>query len=547
MASFFSFSRPDTQEVDGDAGYQQPIDPWNLGVSTSTSTADTISQQRSSDDVMLSAKLPPTPEGLRPRKSIQRIREELQENNHYTHETNVSHTLPIVGEVNSDPPETLRGIHSHSSASPVRRSFTSYGRKVGPGILPSSFHRTDGSPINNSASSFYEQSMQGSNNFNDEDFDINSSMEESIFSRQRRHNLQQVAESPDLKRGSKPKTAVGALLVAMAETSTEQKNSTKLDENRYNLGVHRKRYHHHILPPRSWMDGKRLENGHLMNDYIDNDNAIRGDFNGVAHINDFDNDDNQSSMHASPSSLRRDVIPASWMDRQEQFQKDTSFTRRILNDDPSSSRLEERSIIGHSPYDFNPIMQEDFRGDPKRESIHAPRLLSLVNDNDRLNLSAISNSHHQKDFGSINTSLADTIEDEEDDYREIPMYYQALADDAPAHNIISDDVFFMTKDQNRRRDKEDLLRSTFERLEDCLDLLKEVYSMSSMENSLFLGLGKTKAGNEYYRQLEALLSELQEGASYGTQRQALLFCMSILQNTVSSSHDAADLYSKLPT
>lgn len=379
--------------------------------------------------------------------------------------------------------------------------------------------------------------MERSNNPNDEDFDINSSMEDSIFSRQSRHSYRprQVAESPDLKRGGKPKTAVGALLVAMAETSAEPKKKSTLDENRYKEGVHNERYHNRILPPRMWMDDHPIDDGYPMNDHIDEDDTIRDDYNQVADINDSSNDDNQSSLHASPSSFRRNILPTSWIDRQQHFLKDTSFTRRILNDDPSSSRLEERSIIGHSPYDFNPITKDDIHGDLKRESFNAPRLLSVVKDNGRLNLSAISISHHQKDIESLNTSLADTIEDEEEEYREIPMYYQALADDVPDQNIISEDAFIVAKTQNQRRDKEDLLRSTFERLQDCLDLLKDLSSQSSKDNSLFLGLGRTEAGSEYYRHLQALLSGLQEGASYGTQRQALLFCMSILQNSASFS------------
>ena len=549
MAAFFSFSQrnpftTNVQEGATDTGHQEPIDPWNLGVSTSTSTMDTIGQQSGSDDIRFSKKAPLTPEGLRPRKSIQRIRKDVLESNHYTRQSNFSYNLPPVGEANSRPAETLQGIYLNSSELPIQRPYSPFRRQTSQEILPSSLERIDGSPIR-SGSSFYEQSIEESNNFYDEDLDINSSMEDtrSIFSRQSESHFRLRAKSPDLKRGGRPKTAVGAVLVAMAETSAEQK-TTKLDKNQFNARGQSDRHEHGILPPRLWMEDKPFEDKHIMHEKINDDDIIRDYSNRVADSNYSRDDDNQSSLHASPSSLRRGVFPTSWADREQDFQKDSSFTRGILNDDPSSSRLEEKSIIGRSPYDFNPIINDDIRSNPKTEFMNAPRILSLVEDNNRLNISAISNSLHQKEVESINTSLADTIVDEEEEYKEIPRYYHALADDAPAHNIISDDAFIMKKVQNQRMDKENLLRSTFERFHDCLDLLKDVYSKNSIENSFFLGLGKTKNGNEFYSRLQTLLSELQEGASYATQRQALLFCLSVLQNTLSLSNNVADLHSK---
>ena len=141
------------------------------------------------------------------------------------------------------------------------------------------------------------------------------------------------------------------------------------------------------------------------------------------------------------------------------------------------------------------------------------------------------------------------MNDEEDgeECNAIPRYYHALADDAPVHNILNDDAFIMRKVQNQRLDKEDLLRSTFERFQDCLDLLRDVYSQSSVENSFFLGLGKTQNGSEFQKHLKVLLSELKEGVSYGTQRQAILFCLSVLQNSVSISNNDANLNSKFST
>lgn len=497
-----------------------PIDPWNLGVATSTSTMETVGQPGSSDDVELAKNPPPTPEGLRPRKSIQRMRRDILESNEYVHETNISYNLPPRGEASS---RSYQDIHRESppSHSPSERS-------AGHGILPPSFQRVGGSPIR-STSSFYEQSITGSNYLYDEDNDINSSMDDSIYSRQPSSHYRMSAESPDLNRGGKPKTAVGAVLLAMAETSAQQKSET-LNQRQFPSREYSGRRQQSILPPRSWMN----EDRYMMNQHIDDD-MIHDGSNRV-------DDDNESSLHASPSSLRRGVFPTSWPQQEHHNQNDSSFTRGILNGDPSSSKLEDDSIIG-SPYDFNPIVQEE-------EPIDAPRLLSLEENNNRLNISAISNSYHPKELNSLNASLADTIEDDEDDgeeCNEIPRYYHALPDDAPVHNILNDDAFIMRKVENQRLDKEDLLRSTFERFQDCLGLLRDLYSQNSVENSFFLGLAKTKDGSEFQRRLQVLLSDPKEGASYGSQRQAILFCLSVLQNAESISSNDAELHSKIST
>ena len=508
MATFFSSFRG----VAHDADQYQADDPWNLGVSTSTSTTETVGQQTGNENAILYTSSPPTPEGLRSRKSIQMIRKELLGNNQYLQDRNLSNRHHANDEANFYSVEN-------------RRSLSSVRRQDGLGILPSSFQRIDGSPIR-SKSSFYEQSVQQQHNLNDEDFEMNSSIEDSIFSRQSKQNFhrRQVAESPDLKRGGKAKTAVGALLVAMDKTTAEPTRITEIDQNRYNAGNNDGAHHRSILPPRAWMDNHHFENNHPIARH-DEDDTIHDDY--YTHNDASDYDDNQSSLHASPSSMKRNILAHSWLDEQEQLRNDTSFTRKILNDDPSSSRLEERSIVGHSPYDFNPITKEGIRSDPERKSFNTPRLLSLPKYNDELNLSAISNSHHQNDFQSINTSLADTIEEEEE-YQEIPMYYQALANDVPAENIISDDDYVLAKFGNQRNDKEHLLRYTFERLQDCLDLVRELFPQDSSDNLFFLGHAKMESGVEYYRRLQALLLEIQDGASCKIQREAILFFMSIL-------------------
>jgi len=504
MAAFFSFSR--RKAYDETAGHQQPIDPWNLGVSTSTSSVDSIAHQSSAGDTLLSVgtSLPPhTPEGLRPRKSIYRIRTDILECYHHRHETNFRNNLSREFCKTTDvkiPPQ--HGSNFPSLFSHLREPSDS-------GILSSSLSGAGRSPLN-MTSSFYEQSLEDNENWNNEDIDIISMAEDRNFSQKHGHRLsrQQVAVSPDLKRGGKAKTAVGALVVAMDDSSIGRNNPHE-------------RSRHSILPPRTWMDNHQLEDASFVDSYADEDDTI--DCDG-------DDDGNQSSLHASPSSirLRQKTAATYWIDRQAQFQQDTSFTQGILSNEHNSSWLEETTARDHSPYNFNSIMTEEGINTSQREMIDAPRILSLVNDNGGLNVSAISHSQHQKDLDTL-YSLADTIEDEDDEYREIPLYYQALTD---KHDVVNDDAFLLVKDNNQRRMREDFLRSVFERLQDSLDLLKEVVNVQS---SLFLGLRTKKGDGKHYRLLEDLLFELQDRDSYGIQRQAILFCLSLIQNTDSIS------------
>mmetsp|Transcript_44604 Transcript_44604/g.49752 ORF Transcript_44604/g.49752 Transcript_44604/m.49752 type:complete len:857 (+) Transcript_44604:252-2822(+) len=505
MAAFLSFSRRKAYET-AEHGHQQPIDPWNLGVSTSTSSVDSIAHQSSAGDTQLSAGTtisPHTPEGLRPRKSIYRIRKDILECYHHRHETDFRNNLSREFYKTTDvklPPQ--HGSHFPSSLS-------HFGELSDSGIISSSLSGAGRSPLN-MTSSFYEQSLEDNENWNNEDIDIISVVENKYFSQKHGHRLsrQQVAVSPDLKRGGKAKTAVGALVVAMDESSVGRNNPNE-------------RSRHSILPPRAWMDNHQHEDDYLIDSYTDEDDTIDCDGGDT---------DNQSSLHASPSSIRprQKTTATYWIDRQAQFQQDTSFTQGILSNEHNSSWLEETATRDHSPYNFNSIMIEEGINASQREKIDAPRILSLVNDNGGLNVSAISHSQHQRDLETL-YSLADTMEDEDDEYREIPLYYQALTD---KHDVVNDDAFLMVKDIHQRRMKEDLLRSVFERLQDSLDLLNKVLNVQS---SLFLGLRSKKGDGKHYRLLEDLLFELQNEDCHGSQRQAILFCLSLIQNTDSIS------------
>eukprot|EP00535_Pseudo-nitzschia_heimii_P002682 CAMPEP_0197181270 /NCGR_PEP_ID=MMETSP1423-20130617/5609_1 /TAXON_ID=476441 /ORGANISM="Pseudo-nitzschia heimii, Strain UNC1101" /LENGTH=875 /DNA_ID=CAMNT_0042631495 /DNA_START=16 /DNA_END=2640 /DNA_ORIENTATION=+ len=557
MAAFFSFAKhfSDTinrskPEEDMDEEHNVPNYMWNLGASTSTSTAETIGHQSSSEATLMSKSAPPTPEGLRPRKSIERIRMELlgsnheihEPTNHEIHETKFSQQPLTSGEGYKKQAQSQHIIRGRSPIL-LSRTQNSSIRQSGLDIFPTSFQRFDGSPIH-SMSSFYEQSAHDNANLKDEDFDIDSSMENSIFIQRPRTDSrpQEIFTSPDLKRGYKPKTAVGALLVAMADSSQEPLEKTGLPENQCKMGSRSEGYHSRILPSRTWMDRYVIEDAYPVHDRFDEDDTIRDDLNRVAGFNDTVDDDNQSSLHASPSSLKQCNFTTFYTDPQQQFQNETSFTKIILTEEPSSSRLEERSIVDHSPYDFKPITTDYFLDGQKKRST-APRLLALENNIDRFNSSAINGLRNQKDTESTNTSLADTIEDEEEDYKEIPMYYQVLADDIPMHTKVSDGDLLYAKVQNHRNrnNKEDLLRSTFERLQDCLELLRDLHPYNLIDTSFFLGLGKTKAGIKLYGDLQALLLELEEGARCRHQWPAIQFFSSILRNA--ASLNAAEKFS----
>jgi len=564
MDAFFSFAQRKANEgVDflGNQydlatmnGRQQAIDPWNLGVTTSTSTAESSTLHNNSDDTLLSVSTPQTPEGLRSRKSIQRIRKDIFGSYHYRNEINSRHKLPTTTTGEPKPIPATQRIHRDSSTlqqmqstAPAFSAYaSSFGREPGLAVLPPTFRGNSDRSSIDSSSSFYGQSVEEIDHVNDEDFEMHSSLECSFTRRSRpKSGTQQVAISPNLKRGGKAKTAVGALLVAMAETSAKPERKNMLGKNGCNTEMRNETSRHSILPSRTWMENHPMEDEYLVDRHPDEDDTICDDLYQHTGYKYPDDDDNQSSRHASPSSLRRKAYDASWANRRAQFEHDTSFTRRILGDDPSSSRLEERSIVGdHSPYNFNSIMTEEIHGDTGRETVGAPRILSLIKDNDGTDLSAISSSYHQNGIQSVNTSMADTMDDEDDEYQEIPKYYQALPDDIPAHNDINDGALLLAKAQNQRHLKEDLLRSTFERLQGSLNVLKEVYSQSTVVNSLFLGMGKTSA--LYYSYLETLLSGLQEGGSDETRRGALIFCMSVLQNTEAFSNSTIDHHSKFP-
>jgi len=519
MASLLSFSWRKTQnkhEIPNNASSfgqlrSNSTDPWNLGVATSTSSTD---DTQSSFERVRTVNLPSTPEGLRPRKSISRIRAEVQERRQ------ASAGYPSLEEDRFTREKPSLPSHEslvHEPYMPPTSCFQS-SLECGTSGLPPLFQCTRNSPLPTQPSS-NSRSMED-DIYDYDDRDIISVVDSPLHNRQRRH--QQVAESPDLKPG-KAKTAVGALLVAMSE-SGEAKNQLQASTATENpaLNVSQKS----ILPPREWMSSNHDD------DDNDEDDTIRED---TTQYNN-DGDDNESSLHASPSSnlWRRNTF-TSWKDRQAQFQQDTSFTREFLGRDLNSS-VQLEQLDGNRPYDFDPILAED------ANSIHemdTPQVLALVNDCGGLNVSGISSSYHQKDIASLH-SLADKMEDEEDDEpNEVPWNYEPLVEDAPEQTS-GDNALVLIKAHNQRRIKEELLLSTFERLQDESFLVKEIaMSMedkTSFGGNFFLGLDQNER-DVIHKELEGLLFKLMKRADkeetdkYEAKQLSLRFCMSALQTS----------------
>lgn len=558
MTSLLSFSWRRTQQInyrqtnihDDDDDDNIPtdqllataVDPWGLGIATSTSSADSLALPNnhgsgeeahySTLERVRTVPLPTTPEGLRPRKSIQKLREELL-------------GYPLCRELSPTP-------FGHSSAFKVEDlelkkastvSNRPYRSQKGlatkftcePAELPPILHCHRESPQTTLQSSLYmsgnhddyeHEEMSGDEDDGD---DIVSVIGSPSLSRHSCRKVGPVAASPDLNPG-KAKTAVGAVLAAMtAEQGTDTNNYQATDDGSQ----------HSILPTRDWMD-------------MDDKDFVVGEENNV--FRQFPNDDDQdSSLHASPSSnVYRPSKFSSWTERQQQFLQDTSFTRNILSRDPNAS-WQQGHGKNHEPYDFDHILSEEEESMSLKDSMGAPRVLDLINDNGGLlNVSAISSSYHPRDMMSLH-SLADTIEDDIDEIvenNEIDQYQPLIDEMMQPGEASSDDVLLLMKADNQRRIKEQLLLSTLERMCDDVDLLKEVSGdmersgsqCPSQRNSLLLGLSDSQQA-KIIHQMEFLLTKWSVDSPQDkqvTERLALRFCFMVLQKPTLSSRSSKD-------
>ena len=228
----------------------------------------------------------------------------------------------------------------------------------------------------------------------------------------------------------RPRTAVGAVVLALTGSSAQQNPSNnQVRPSNRNISSHS------ILPARDWMDRYDIENG----------------------TNKTEDDDNESSLHASPSSNP-------WKRRQMKFNEDTSFTR-----DLNASWIREGIDRNGLPYDFDPIFVEP-------------------GTHNRLNISAISHSlHNNHELDNSLASMADTMNDEEccqdnEIAGEIPRFYQPLIEeDGMAQDEANpDNSLILSKQQNQRRIKENLILSMLEQLQDETSLLLEVQSQGKV-------------------------------------------------------------------
>jgi hypothetical protein len=524
------------------------IDPWGLGIATSTSSADSLAIRNNSSngeetqfstvERVRTIPVPTTPEGLRPRKSIHKVRQELLGYSQHQNTTstpfryNVSPGKSLNSSCVSKP-----STHAHSilTMSHLPTSFTYEAAN-----LPTVLHCQRESPQTTLHSSL---DMNGIYDYNEQAEHIDADGDEyydDIVSMIASPSIgthsshQKVAVSPDLKPG-KAKTAVGAILAAMVEKGMEKyslgpevRSPTRNDKVAPNEGSL-----HSILPSREWMEHE-------------------GDRNFVVGVDTMrdalpkdDLDDTESSMHGSPSSNAwRPSRFTCWKDRQVQFQQDTSFTRNILSQDPNAS-WQQGNGKDNQPYDFEPILSEEEQAFSLKDSIDAPRVLDLIHDHGGLNVSAISSSYHPRETGSLH-SLADTIEDdeEEEDYSQINRYQPLIDDTMLPGEEANDDALLLLKAHNQRRIKEQLLLSTLERLCDDLGLLKEV--CTAMERStkcpspskkFLLGLHETDR-TRIIQEIESLSKKLNVHSnqeSKKTERLALQFCFMILQMAMNAT------------
>jgi hypothetical protein len=322
-----------------------------------------------------------------------------------------------------------------------------------------------------------------------------------------------VAESPTLKVG-KARTAVGALL-AMSDGGVSFHESTKDPApSPVNMSTG-------ILPPRSWIDHDREDDNQseysdepvyeamLTPDKKRKSRIIESPASSLA----------ESSIHASPSSNNwRQSYPI-W----KQEQKDeSSITRRCLP---------EIENTGKSGYDFNSIMDQD---------------VFIAQTSDNTDVSAIS--HSTKD-----TESNYDLDKEEHEYA-----YQRMREEEDEMG----EALRRQTTKNQRRNKEDLLFSIIERLQDDTKLVSDVLndlklstgkwdvSMSLDSENIFTGFSK-KTRAILCRNMDAVLNEMKVTSpedfflspsqmpsfadTHDDLEQALTFCRSLIGTAIPQS------------
>jgi len=316
----------------------------------------------------------------------------------------------------------------------------------------------------------------------------------SFYSRTSR-SIQNVAESPNLKIGH-AKTAVGALL---ALNDSRAKNPPMSPPH----STLRLRKESSILPSRAWLQDDRSvdEAEDLSIDMpYESLNDSRRCFSPKSYgLDDGSISEDESSIHASPSSNRHQGLPRNL--------PNTSFTKGFLQADTSRLSEDDR-------YDFHPIVDKEL----------------IVSDetNPLLNMSCMSQST-AKESDSL-CSMGGEIG---------PMEMKATSEEA------------MFQSQNERCIKEDLLLSTLERLQDdneivieVMDAIKEVrgdwnFSISPEEDNLFSGFSNSSR-SQILDNLDAQKSKLCSERDVDQELvDALSFCRSLVYAAIPTSEKIA--------
>jgi hypothetical protein len=322
-----------------------------------------------------------------------------------------------------------------------------------------------------------------------------------------------VAESPSLKAG-KARTAVGALL-AMSDGGVVFHESTEDSApSPVNMPTG-------ILPPRSWIDqGREDDNQSEYSEEPAYEAIFTPDKKRKSRIIESPASSlAESSIHASPSSNNWRQSCPTW----KQEQKDeSSITRRCLP---------EIDYKGKSGYDFKSIMDQD---------------VYIAQASDNTDVSAIS--HSTKDNESHNG-----VDIEEQEY-----YSKCMREEEDE----MEEALRRQKTKNLRRNKEDLLISIIERLQDntklVFDVLNELklstgkwdVSMSLDSENIFTGFSK-KTRATLCRNIDAVLDEMKVASpedfflspsqipnfadTHDDLEQALMFCRSLIGTAIPQS------------
>jgi hypothetical protein len=418
--------------------------------------------------------VPQTPEGLRSRKSANSIREELGLPRRRILDWDPQPNRPIAQCMQESPARSvLPPMKPYMEESP-----TCFGL---PPVLPSS---SMPSP-QVSTSSFYTRSSHASHS---------------------------IACSPNLVVGQ-AKTAVGALL---ASDDVAQSPNLAIGQAKTAVGAllamsdHQRSFHDtansihstdSILPPRKW-DQNEDDIGKIPYESLNESNSYSS-MASQSDIHEVLESEGESFSHASPSS---NYFRNSTNVKYNKKKLETSFSRAFLMDHSKMSR---------EPYDFQNIVENSLYVVPKH-----------TGPSQDLNVSGISQS--TKGMESLH-SLADDVIDED-------MFSNCDEDmiGSDKQDINSLDI---SKAQGQRYNRDDLLFSSLERLQDNFMLIINLLDrLALVEDNFFTGFSKQNRDSVCHV-LEKIVKEKPSSFQKSSEgqkdfEQALGFCSALIRIAV---------------